>query len=126
MNVIQLKKPPVDVAQNQNKASDIDFSKAKDLTRKAAAIAVLIGVGLLKGVRLAIFTILLWVKPFICGVANFLCVICFILGCVFYALPRFNEHYHVLFIASFICFLISFAYETIIFKLAGDDAVRLY
>lgn len=84
------------------------------------------GIGVLAGLRTLLFMIVLWLKPVVTGIASFMCGICFVLGGIFYMIPRVSGYSLSLLLASFAFFLITFAYETIVHKLAPDGTVRMY
>lgn len=77
------------------------------------------------GVGMALFFILMWLKPVVCGILNLATGLFLIFGIVFYFFPKFHNHYHELLIASFVFFLMSWAYESLIMKLSSGDIVRI-
>lgn len=73
-----------------------------------------------------LFLLLMWLRPFVCGILNFFVAIFLIFGIVFYFLPNFNAHYHELLMMSFVSFLLSWGYESLIIKLSGEEIVRTF
>ncbi|MDO8336511.1 MAG: hypothetical protein Q7T74_07080 [Candidatus Saccharibacteria bacterium] len=77
------------------------------------------------GVGMALFFVLMWLKPLVCGILNLATGLFLIFGIVFYFLPKLHNHYHELLIASFVFFLLSWGYESLIMKLSSGDIVRI-
>lgn len=80
--------------------------------------------GIVVAAGTVLFLLMLWLRPFVCGVLNFFVAVFLVFGIVFYFLPKFSAHYHELLMMSFVCFLLSWGYESLIIKLSGDEIVR--
>lgn len=118
-------------AKNDLGLGSVDKSK-KDFDIADYPMLSFFGVFLVKavatiasGMGMALFFILMWLKPLVCGILNLATGLFLIFGIVFYFFPKFHNHYHELLIASFVFFLMSWGYESLIMKLSSGDIVRI-